>query len=235
MPSVFSKFQYKVIRIPVIGPAIRATVRFFSAQRFSDSESYWIKRYEQGGNSGQGSHDKFARFKAEILNQFVEEENITSVIEFGCGDGNQLLLATYPTYIGYDVSPQALAHCQTLFAGDATKSFRPMQTYAGETAELTLSLDVIYHLIEDDVFDAYIQNLFHAATRFVIIYSSNKDEQDDVVVAHVRHRRFTTWIETHQRDWQLIQHIPNRYPMQDDPTTGSFADFYIYARPASNA
>lgn len=235
MPSALSKLQYKVIRIPIIGPAIRSVVRFFSAQRFSDSESYWIQRYAKGGNSGQGSHDKFAQFKAEIINRFVEEKDITTVIEFGCGDGNQLLLADYPSYVGYDISPQALAHCQTLFASDTTKSFRSMQTYAGETAELTLSLDVIYHLIEDAVFDAYMQNLFNAATRYVIIYASNTNQQDDVVVAHVRHRRFTDWVEANKTDWQLTHHIPNRYPMRDDPTTGSFADFYIYTRSSSKA
>jgi hypothetical protein len=40
--------------------------------------------------------------------------------------------------------------------------------------DLELSLDVIYHLVEDEVFDAYMRSLFAHAGRFVVIYSSNK-------------------------------------------------------------
>jgi hypothetical protein len=34
-------------------------------------------------------------------------------------------------------------------------------------AELGLSLEVIFHLVEDDVFDVYMRHLFASATRFV--------------------------------------------------------------------
>jgi SAM-dependent methyltransferase len=199
-------------------------------RQFTDSQTYWLQRYAQGRDSGPGSHDKLAKYKAEILNHFVVENQIASVIEFGCGDGNQLQLANYPHYIGYDISPTALAQCRDLFKEDSSKSFHEMKEYQNESAELTLSLDVIYHLTEDDIFDAYMRKLFSASRRFVIIYSSNQIEQDEVVVAHVLHRLFTAWVDLHQPDWKLIQHIPNRYSFADDPVMGSFADFYIYER-----
>ena len=230
MRATLNRILYKIIRIPLIGPATRLVLRQFFAQSFTDSASYWQRRYEQGRNSGPGSYDKLAEYKAATLNQFVADHQIATVIEFGCGDGNQLRLARYPHYIGYDISPIALARCRELFGDDPTKTFREMRNYAGEQAELTLSLDVIYHLIEDATFESYMRQLFAAATRYVIIYSSNKDEQDDVVVAHVKHRRFTEWVAAQMPEWKLAQHIPNRYSFADDPVHGSFADFYIYER-----
>ena len=140
---------------PIIGPAARriysAVTRaptLKSARTFQGSEVYWKSRYAAGGHSGAGSYGQLAEFKAEILNKFVSANRIKSIIEYGCGDGNQLSLARYPRYTGFDVSPDALAKCCKLFATDKTKSFRLMEEYQGETAQLTLSLDVIYHLIE---------------------------------------------------------------------------------------
>ena len=76
---------------------------------FTSSEKYWVNRYNGGGNSGEGSYGQLAEFKAEIINEFVRRNVITSVIELGCGDGNQLKLAEYPLYIGFDVSLKALS------------------------------------------------------------------------------------------------------------------------------
>lgn len=230
MLATLKKLHYQGLKMPIIGPVLRYATRQVLSPRFSDSASYWVKRYAQGGYSGQGSYNKLAEQKAEVINRFVAEHQIATVIEFGCGDGNQLRLANYPHYIGYDISPEAIAQCQAIFKDDPTKSFHPLSAYQGATADLILSLDVIFHLIEDDVFDAYMRRLFAASNRYVIIYSSNKDDQTDVFVPHVKHRRFTTWVKANMPEWTLIQHIPNRYPYTGDPATSSFADFYIYER-----
>ena len=44
-------------------------------------------------------------------------------MEFGCGDGNQLKLAQYPSYSGIDISETALTICRKSFANDTTKKF----------------------------------------------------------------------------------------------------------------
>ena len=201
-----------------------------SAPPFAGSQAYWQQRYAEQGNSGAGSYGQLAAFKADVLNRFVAAHDIQSVIEYGCGDGHQLSLATYPRYLGFDVSPDALARCRTQFDGDATKAFRLVDAYAGETAELTLSLDVVFHLVEDEVFEAYMDRLFASATRFVIVYSSDTDEQQPGEAAHVRHRAFTRWVAAHQPAWRLIEHVPNAHPYSAEHPDGSFADFYIFAR-----
>ncbi|RXJ10928.1 methyltransferase domain-containing protein [Lelliottia nimipressuralis] len=202
---------------------------------FQHSAQYWDDRYRLEGNSGAGSYGCLADFKAEVLNRFVEKENISSVMEFGCGDGNQLSLARYPRYTGFDVSAHALERCQSRFANDPTKHFYPVNAWNGQTAELALSLDVIYHLIEDEVFAHYMTTLFSAAERFVIIYASNNEELNALLgghVKHVRHRKFTDWIVKNMTaEWVLEDWVPNRYPFdvrKQDNT--SFADFYIFRR-----
>lgn len=193
-----------------------------------DSSLYWRARYRTGGNSGSGSYGRLAEFKAEILNAFIREHNIASVIEFGCGDGAQLALADYPIYVGYDVADESIALCRSKFAQDPTKTFRSSSTWDHDHAELTLSLDVIFHLIEDDVFHTYMCRLFSSAERYVIIYSSNHEGSHPA--PHVKHRHFSDWVEVYHADFKLVRRIPNRWPLTDDDNSQSFSDFYIYKR-----
>jgi SAM-dependent methyltransferase len=219
-------------KIPVVNRIARIINRaLFSPQvSFPGSGKYWKRRYMLGGNSGPGSFGKLAEFKAEIINSFVKDREINSVIEYGCGDGNQLKLAEYPMYIGFDVSPVAISHCRKLFGKDRTKFFKLMPEYANECAQLTLSLDVIYHLVEDDVFAAYMKRLFDSSQKSVIIYSSDTDDQLGNLGLYIRHRKFSKWIEKERPNWTLMQHIPNRYPFSTYGNEGSVAEFFIYER-----
>ena len=78
---------------------------------FPGSAEYWDRRYRGGGNSGDGSYGGLADFKAEIINAFVAENRIDTVVELGCGDGNQLGLMDVPQYTGYDISKKAVEMC----------------------------------------------------------------------------------------------------------------------------
>ena len=183
-------------------------------------------------DSGSGSYNKFAQFKAEILNAFVHEKNISSVIEYGCGDGNQLSLMAYPNYIGFDISQNAISRCADRFANDSSKSFKLVQDYDGEIAELTISLDVIYHLVEDDVFIDHIKRLFDSSEKYVVIYSSDTNENPEGEITHVRHRKFSDWVSKNKPEWELVETIGNKYPSGGGNDGGSAADFYIYAKSA---
>jgi colanic acid/amylovoran biosynthesis glycosyltransferase len=202
-----------------------AVVRQFS---FHASARYWEERYAQGGNSGAGSFGHLAVFKAEFLNAFVRANDIRSVIEFGCGDGNQLGLARYLKYTGIDVSDSAIRRCRTRYANDTTRQFLSLEEFQRREIpkhELSLSLDVIYHLMEDEVFTAHMGQLFAAATRFVVIYSSNFEA---AYLSHIRHRRFTDWVELNEKNWVLKERVPNKYPFKHDDGNTSWSDFFIY-------
>ena len=209
---------------------LKKAKRWLAGSPFPGSEQYWIERYEAGRTSGAGSYNELAEFKAEILNAFVEKHGVGSVMEFGCGDGNQLQLAHYPTYTGFDVSPRAVELCRNIFRSDDKKCFLLMQEYQGQTAQLTLSLDVVYHLVEDEIFESYMETLFAAAERFVIVYSSNSEFHEPEQALHVRHRIFTGWVDANMPDWALMEHLPNRYPQTASDSLGSLADFYFYQK-----
>jgi SAM-dependent methyltransferase len=203
-----------------------------SGLKVRDSAAYWEKRYRSGRGSGAGSADHLARFKAEVLNDLVRTHGVRTVLELGCGDGAQLALAEYPQYIGCDVAQAAVDMCRQRFAGDPGKSFyRTGDLPADVAAELTLSLDVVYHLVEDAVFEAHMAELFDRATRFVAVYSS--DTEEAAPGRHVRHRRFTRWVAEHRPGWELVQKVDNPFPYDPRrPHETSFADLYVFAAPA---
>ena len=198
---------------------------------FRTSDRYWENRYRSGLTSGAGSFGSAAAFKAEVLNDFVRTNDVSSVIEFGCGDGNQLQHFQFPLYLGLDVSRTAIDSCRERYRRDCMKSFLwydPERTINAANflqADLTLSLDVVYHLVEDQVYSLYLQNLFSTARRFVIIYSS--DNEDPSRVPHVRHRRFTEDVARDHGEFYLMKKIENRYPEE------SFCEFFIFARSAA--
>ncbi len=196
-----------------------------------NSKEYWEERYRYGGNSGGGSYDRLAEFKAEIVNAFVEKNRICSVVEWGCGDGNQLSLMQYEDYLGLDVSETAIRICREHFRGDEKKQF---EYYDGKrkkidpTRDMAVSLDVIYHLAEDAVYEHYMDNLFASSHKYVCIYSSNYERKWKQ--SHVRRRVFTEYVEKRFPEWKLITHIPNRYPAVKgvaDPGTSN-SEFYFY-------
>jgi SAM-dependent methyltransferase len=240
-PSSRSRLKALVAATPVVGPVTRALVRnpvieglrglLRRRLKFTGSSSYWEQRYRSGGTSGWGSYGRLAEFKAETLNDFVARMGVQSVIEFGCGDGAQLALARYPRYVGIDVAERSISTCRKHFATDATKSFYLAGQLPADHSrfDLVISLDVIYHLVEDEVFGAYMRSLFASAGRFVVIYSSNKIEPSEV--PHVRHRPFTDWIEANEPEWRKTEHLPNKYPYDPArPAETSFADFYFFER-----
>jgi hypothetical protein len=223
--------------IPLVGPAAAKLSHLPGVSRvrrlaFPGSASFWESVYsEEAGTSGPGSYGHLAEFKAEILNEFVRTRNIRTVIEFGCGDGAQLQQAIYPEYVGVDVASGSIARCSALFAQDASKRFYLADALPKNlgTFDLALSLDVIYHLVEDEVFDLYMLRLFSAAERYVIIYSSNYDSPWDG--AHVRDRKFTSWIAENARGWQQEGFVANRFPADPQrPEETSRADFYFFGR-----
>ena len=213
--------------------AYKRALKFIKIKRFNSAD-YWQKRYLIGRNSGAGSYSRLAQFKADIINEFVENHSIKTVIEWGCGDGNQLKLAKYPEYIGLDVAQEAINICIAKFKDDHTKKFiwSGSKDFKLENrADLALSLDVLYHLVEDKIFDKYMRQLFDSSNKFVCIYSCN-DNYNKNRKEHVKHRTFTDWIDKNcGESWKLIHFVKNKYPYDvNDINNTSWSDFYFYKK-----
>ena len=214
-------------------PVAPAPAQFVADDRPGfDSSKYWEQRYMTGGNSGAGSYNKSAEYKALILNAFAAEKQLKHVGELGSGDGNQLRYLAFEQYTGFDVSRTAIDLCRDIHGDRPGCDFvwlgepqLDMSRY-DEAFELTLSLDVIFHLIEEDVYRAYMERLFAMSKRYVIVYASNHDGPDRHGAIHVRNRRFTDDVARWLHEWKLLKHVDNPYkhPLISE------ADFFVFGK-----
>lgn len=183
-------------------------------------KQYWDNRYKSGGNSGKGSYGVYKTYKSKVINKIIKEYKIQSVTDFGCGDGNQINDIKPPKYVGLDIAPSSVNICKKKYNLDTTKSFYVYDhtTYKKTyPSEMSMSIDVMYHIFEDNIYHKYISDIFENSSRFVLIYSTNFDEKYNGV--HVKNREFTKHTPD---DWVLKEHIKNE--------TDNYADFYLFIK-----
>jgi len=207
-------------------------------ERNFDSNKYWEDRYKNNETSGDGSYGNLAIFKGKIINSFIKEHNIKSILDLGCGDGNQLkhINTANINYIGVDPSTTIINKLKEIYKNDKNKNFIQLEMvmqnhyklYNVKT-ELTLSCDVLFHLINLDIWEQHINNLFNISAKYVIIYAYdfNQDWNN-----HCKSRRFTDFIREKYSNWQLIKVIKNEYPLFEgcDDQNASMSDFYFYEK-----
>lgn len=180
-----------------------------------DSKEYWGNRYKSGGNSGVGSQGLLAKYKALIINRFIKDNNIQKVCELGCGDV-QFTLYDIPKFTGYDVSNYIIEQNKARFKQHIfTSSIEELDSY-----DLTMSLDVILHLIEDNVYQEYMKNLFRLSNKYVLIYSPNRNE----ILGGI-HNKYWEFLPDVPKNFELIEFI-------DNPHKGALtqADFFIFKK-----
>ena len=159
-----------------------------------DYRTYWEERYKRKGTSGLGSYGKLAEFKAEVVNRIVREHGITTVVEYGCGDGNNLRYMEYRSYVGLDVAPTAVETCRAAFKDDPTKSFAVYEpAHSADppaVGDLVVCLDVLYHIIPDEDFHATLRDVFASARHYVVLFTSIDafEREPYLPGSHVRHR-----------------------------------------------
>lgn len=196
------------------------------------SASYWERRYAKNGNSGAGSYGRLAEFKADVINSFLEDNpEIKECIEWGCGDGNQLSLIKYDKYVGVDVS-QCIIDSNIKNNTSNSRKFYVRSEFVQNIDfvnkyDMSLSLDVIYHLIEDEVYKKYMNDLFDSSKKYVCIYSTNYDKKYEGY--HIKHRNFTSWIADNRKEWKLLNVVKQKYPAGVEGDT-SDCDFYFYIK-----
>ena len=180
-----------------------------------NSKKYWEDRYKSGGNSGDGSQGILANYKASIINEFVKNNNIQTVCELGCGNV-QFLLYDVPDFTGYDISEFIIEENKRKYKQfKFTSSRNELSSY-----DLLLSLDVILHLMEEDIYQLYMNDLFRLSKKYIIIYSPDRDEIFSA--PHNKYRKFSVDVPNNFKLKILIENIYKGELTQ--------ADFFIYER-----
>lgn len=188
------------------------------------NRSYWENRYASGGDSGAGSHGELGAWKANYVRRLVEQHALRSVIDWGCGDGGLLAQIELPDevdYIGLDLSATAIARCVTLWPDRQFMLYDPASSIQPNfSADLALSVSVLYHLVEDDDFYRYMSRLFMSAATFVCVYASDVDRPQE---AHMRHRAWT----------QLVPSVWPHFTLVETISRADDEAFYLFERAVS--
>jgi len=179
-----------------------------------DSKKYWEDRYKRGEDSGIGSKGVLSKYKASVINKFVKKNRIQTVCDLGCGD-SPFTLYEIPDFTGYDISEFIIEKNRGIYNFKFTSSINDLNEY-----DLVMSLDVIYHLIEDDVYHQHMTDLFRLSKKYVIIYSPNREE---------------FFSEPHNRYREFLKNVPKEFKLKTlikNPHKGTLtqSDFFIFEK-----
>lgn len=189
-------------------------------------QKYWERTYASGGNSGPGSSGAVCEFKAAFMNRVIARYVPNEVIDFGCGDGNQLVAINYPRYLGLDVAPSAIRRCAERFREDCTKSFmlylpRHFINKDYLQADLVVCLDVLYHVIDDGDFEKTLEDINSCARKAVILFTTIGEEP--AASPSVRHRSMEAPLQHHLARFQRVD-------CGQATVVGSSAEFIVLER-----
>ena len=196
---------------------IRELFRNKLTKDFTDSARYWEERYYYGGNSGKGSYFQKAAEKAAYLNAKINEYNIDTIVDIGCGDGNNLKLFESRNYYGFDVSKTIIVSNKKLYDQDKNKKFMLIDDYFDKTLMdirngkdtknlICISFDVIGHLVEDNVYRAHLENFSSLNPDYLIVSNYDGDREYDLSMPHIKHRNYSK--DLINNGWKLIDVHP---------------------------
>lgn len=182
--------------------------------------SYWERRYARGGNSGAGSRGREADYKAERVSQILGRYRIRSLLDLGAGDGYvaaRLLLGDCH-YLG--VEPSDSARALARIAAPHLEFVPSIPARPAPGFDCCLSMDVVFHLLDDAQTAAYFAELFGWSDRYVLIYGTCAPSPRPTA-PHVRHH-----------DWRPF--VPREFkplPITIPPPRGTdFKTFYLLER-----
>ena len=191
------------------------------------SGKYWEKRYSSWWDSWKWSYNEHAKYKSKILNNIIKDNNISTVIEFWCWDWNNLKYYNIKKYIGFDVSKTAIIKCKENYKNDENKSFIyyiPNLFKSGWLqSQLVISFEVIFHLIEDEIYYKYMADLFNSSSSYVLIFSTNK-KNINMTSAHYKDRVFTKDIPN---NFKLIKEFKTP---QTKELKSLWSNFFLYKK-----
>lgn len=192
------------------------------AYQFVSSAQYWEDRYANGENSfahaDMSMNGPSILFKSTVVKSVARMLDLRSCIDFGCGDMHTAMLFGFEDYVGVDVSPTLIQRLREL--NPRGKFFLLGEQIPCEPKpDCCLSLDVAYHIVEQDAFQDHFDALFRHASKAVILYTTDT-QVNNHSSQHIRHRL----VPFAPAGWTMKCRIPSR------PMIPSNADFFIYTR-----
>lgn len=153
-------------------------------------EAYWDNLYRTYG-SGLGSRGEYRNWKWQIIDRFSPD--MKSVIDVGCGDITFWNGHKFPAkYTGIDFSSVIISRNRKL-CPDQTFIEADAQDRLQISADTVLCLDLVFHIMREEVLIKIIENLrdYTLKTLYINGWNFEPDEYD----------------ETYQKYWNLDQYV----------------------------
>lgn len=182
-----------------------------------DYKQHWDQRYSTGGNSGNGSYGNSAIGKGKYISDVIKKFKIKTINDLGHGDGNQLKYFEGDfKYYGYDVSSYINSKLANEYKDNPKYTFLDSVGKMNK-GDLALSLDVIYHIIQEDEYYKYLDTLFSLGD-YVLIYAVDMDHK---FTPYFQARKFTPYIDSTFPQFKLLD-------VQDG--FERYVKFYLYGK-----
>tara|TARA_B100001057_G_scaffold197581_1_gene198253 strand:- start:575 stop:1219 length:645 start_codon:yes stop_codon:yes gene_type:complete len=196
---------------------IRELFRDKITKKFINSAQYWEDRYYYGGNSGSGSYYKNAVEKADYLNAKIDQFDIDTMVDIGCGDGNNLKLFKTQNYYGFDVSKTIISQNKREFKNDQSKQFSIIdKNFEGNLSNIRsqknikkiicVSFDVIGHLVEDNIYANHLRSFDLVNPDYLIISNFDVDLEYNLSTPHIKARNYSK--DLLNMGWKLVDVHP---------------------------
>jgi len=131
-----------------IAPApLKEMYRFFVPRTMRESFRDIYLLHAWGEGSGKGSTPESTRPYREFLQDFLDEHEIHSVVDLGCGDWRFSCLVDWSgvDYLGIDTVPEVIANNERLYGDRASFLCRDFSRGALPHADLAIVKDVLQH------------------------------------------------------------------------------------------
>lgn len=173
------------------------------------SRKYWNRRYKKNRGATLAPRDpQSVELASQKITNFITQNKILSVLDYGCGDCFFLDHIRVPHYHGVDISDFVINKMKKKYELDAAKDFFWNRDMPKKKYDLVLSLDVFDNLVEQSLFEEYVSNLCFCTNKYLFITGSNKDSEGNSST-HVRTRSFSKVLE--ERDFEVVNQtkLPN--------------------------
>lgn len=160
-----------------------------------------------------------------------ETVGLPTVLDLGVGDGRQALALSCTGVVsnvtGFDISWHIVHHLKTQLNVTRHDCLErgPLYVYWYDGFELpemvkdqgydvAISMQVVFHLLEDALYERYMDILFSFARHVVIIHAPDSQTQLPAAAhEHMRYRIFSNWVAKLHPEW-ILHHkvsIPSKF------------------------
>ena len=137
-----------------------------------DNRRFWRARYENDPEkgSGPGSRNEHLLLKNRVIRDIIENYDVSSILDVGCGDIEILRDIKIGSYVGIDIASNVVAKNNQLQRQNWTFLCRDLAgAYAPPPADLVLCLDVLIHQKSRSDYQNILAKTLAAARKIALI------------------------------------------------------------------